>query len=148
MYFILGSLYYAIKCPLAPSQTSLSKSFCSLKLGFQRRIFDTSKFFLDLNFFLEQFLKQWLIGQGAGFPSWGSTVQPFGSVTLPFILLRSIKWVPGIPMDIVFKSKLSFRSGSLACSRTPFMCLKRQSLMLVRRCFDRFQLLAGLLSGP
>ena len=33
------------------NKTSLSKSFCSLRLGFQRAIYDASKFFLVLVFF-------------------------------------------------------------------------------------------------
>ena len=33
------------------NKTSLSKSFCSLRLGFQRAIYDASKFFLVLAFF-------------------------------------------------------------------------------------------------
>ena len=34
--------------------------------------------------------------------------------TQPFIFLRSIKWVPGTPTEIVVKSRLSLHSGSAA----------------------------------
>ena len=35
-------------------------------------------------------------------------------LTQPFILLRSINWVPGISRNLVVKSKMSPRSGSVA----------------------------------
>ena len=47
------------------NKTSLSKSFCSLRSGFQRAIYDASKFFLVLAFFgafeMTAHVKQWLM---------------------------------------------------------------------------------------
>ena len=58
---------------------------------------------------------RWPSSQGAGFPIQGSRVQNHWVAprsTQPFILPRSIKWVPGISGKLVVKSKLPPRSGS------------------------------------
>ena len=53
--------------------------------------------------------------------------------TQPFILPGSIKWVPGISRELVLKSKLSPRSGSVALSSwTPF---KKRAIMFFKRIF-------------
>ena len=60
-------------------------------------------------------MEQWPIGQGAGFPIQGFHVQNHWvapRLTQPFILLRSVKWVPEISGNLVVKSKLPPRSGS------------------------------------
>ena len=54
-------------------------------------------------------------GKGAGFPIQGSRVEKHWVVpksTQPFILPRSIKWVPEISGSLVVKSKLHTGSGS------------------------------------
>ena len=60
-------------------------------------------------------MEQWPSGFGAGFLIqgfciWNHWVAP--RLTQPFILLRRIKWVPGISGNIVVKSKLAPWSGS------------------------------------
>ena len=70
MHFFLGSLHYVINCfmwyvrPFL-NKSSLSKSFCSLRLGFQRTICDAPKLFLVLVFFgtfeMTAHLKLWLM---------------------------------------------------------------------------------------
>ena len=60
-------------------------------------------------------MEQWCSGQGAGFLIQGSRVQNHWVAprsTQPFILPRSVKWVPGISGNLVVKSKLPPRSGS------------------------------------
>ena len=62
-------------------------------------------------------LEQWPCGYGAGFPIHGSRVQNHWvapTSTQPFILPRSIKWVPGHSRDWGGKSKLPPRSYSVA----------------------------------
>ena len=64
---------------------------------------------------LDVAMEQWPSGKGAGFLIQGSRVQNHRGAprsTQPFILLRSIKWVPGISGNLVVKSKLPPRSGS------------------------------------
>ena len=60
-------------------------------------------------------MEQWFSGYGAGFPIQGSCVQNqwvAPRLTQPFILPRSIKWVPGISGNLVVKRKLPPWSGS------------------------------------
>ena len=60
-------------------------------------------------------MEQWPSCQGTGFPIQGSHVQNHWvapRLTQPFILLRSIKWVPGIFGNLVVKSKLPPWTGS------------------------------------
>ena len=62
-------------------------------------------------------MEQWSNGLGAGFSIQGSLIQNYWvapSSSQRFILLRSIKGVPGTPADLVIKSKLSRRSGFVA----------------------------------
>ena len=57
------------------------------------------------------------IKEGAGFPIQGSPVQNHWvapSSTQPFILPRSIKWLPGISGNLLVKSKWPPCSGSAA----------------------------------
>ena len=63
------------------------------------------------------YMKQWPSGQGAEFPIQGSHVQNHWVVprsTQPFIVPRSIKWVPGISGNylVVKCKKLSPQTGS------------------------------------
>ena len=60
-------------------------------------------------------MEQWPSGQGTGFPIQGPRVQNrcvAPRLTQPFILPRSVKWVPEISGNLVVKSKLPPRSGS------------------------------------
>ena len=60
-------------------------------------------------------MEQWPSGQDAGFLIQGSLVQNHWAaprLTQPFILPRSVKWVPEIAGNLVVKSKLPPRSGS------------------------------------
>ena len=65
--------------------------------------------------FFKRIKEQWPSGQGAGFPIQASRVQNHWVAprsSQPFILPRSIKWVPEISGNLVVKSKLPPRSGS------------------------------------
>ena len=56
----------------------------------------------------------------AGFPIQGSRLENYRQdpeLTQPFILLRSIKQVPGTPGDLMVKNKLSPGSGCAALRR-------------------------------
>ena len=62
---------------------------------------------------MDSLLEKCHSGQGTGFPILAVRVQTHWVVprlTQPFILLRSIKWVPGISGNLVVKSKLPPRS--------------------------------------
>ena len=76
-----------------------------------------SGYTLYLTLLLITLMEQWPSGQDAGFPIQGSRVQNHWVAprsTQPFILPWSIKWVPGISGNLVVKSKLPPRSGSVA----------------------------------
>ena len=64
---------------------------------------------------LDVAMEQWPSGKGTGFLIQGSRVQNHWVAprsNQPFILPRSIKWIPGISGNLVVKSKLPPRSGS------------------------------------
>ena len=70
---------------------------------------------LVIIFCLVRFMEQWPSGYDAGFLIQDTRVQDHWVApisTQHFILRRSIKWVPGIPGNLVVKSKLPPWSGS------------------------------------
>ena len=109
-------------------KTSLSKSFCSLILGFQTAVYDASKFFLVLAFFrpfeMTAHLKQWLMLLQRCFD---------GSELLVKLSCSS---------HLVFELRLVALSWSGAFVMTAHV---KQWLMLLQRCFDGSELLVGLL---
>ena len=70
--------------------------------------------YIYVDTFTFTFMERWPSGSIAGFPIQGPRVQNHWvdpRWTQPFILPRSIKWVPGISGNLVVKSKLPPRSG-------------------------------------
>ena len=68
------------------NKTILSKSFCSLRSGFQRTIHDAAKFFLVLPFFgafeMTAHVKQWLMLLRRGFDGSELKIELLGSFHL------------------------------------------------------------------